>query len=51
MKNMNMKICICGPPFYYAPFLPNGNCRFCWGYKLKILTLKQLQLREIGHKY
>tara|TARA_Y100000589_G_scaffold281174_1_gene277945 strand:- start:1049 stop:1156 length:108 start_codon:yes stop_codon:yes gene_type:complete len=24
---------------------------FVGGYKLKILTLKQLQLREIGHKY
>ena len=44
-----MKICMCGTPYYYAPYCKDGSCRFCWGYKPKPLTLKELALREIGH--
>ena len=42
-------ICKCGPPYFYAPVMPNGPCRFCYK-KPKILTLKNLQMREIGYK-
>jgi len=31
-KDTSKKVCKCGPPYGYAPHIPNGTCRFCFGY-------------------
>jgi len=33
VKKATKKICKCGPPYGYAPHVPDGTCRVCWGFE------------------